>query len=79
MQTKEMIATIQNGGLDEKILDIYVDATKLTYQKERYVRAIRTFESNYGAGDAQIFSAPGRSEVEAIIRTISMEKFWLHP
>lgn len=63
MQTKEMIATIQNGGLDEKILDIYVDATKLTYQKERYVRAIRTFESNYGAGDAQIFSAPGRSEV----------------
>lgn len=63
MQTKEMIATIQNSGLDEKILDIYVDATKLTYQKERYVRAIRTFESNYGAGDAQIFSAPGRSEV----------------
>lgn len=63
MQTKEMITTIQNGGLDEKILDIYVDTTKLAYQKERYVRAIRTFESNYGAGDAQIFSAPGRSEV----------------
>ncbi len=63
MQTKEMIKIIQEDGLDEKILDIYVDVTKLAYQKERYVRAIETFETNYGVGDAQIFSAPGRSEV----------------
>jgi len=63
MQTREMINIIQNGGLDEKILDIYVDATKLAYQKERYVRAIEMFETHYGAGEAEIFSAPGRSEV----------------
>ena len=63
MQTKEMMKNIQNGVLDEKIVDIYVDATKLTYQKERYVRAIEMFETYYGAGEAEIFSAPGRSEV----------------
>ena len=63
MQTKEMIKNIQDGGLDERILDIYVDATKLAYHKERYVRAIELFETHYGAGEAEIFSAPGRSEV----------------
>jgi len=63
MQTKEMIKTIQDGGLDERILDIYVDATKLKYHKERYIRAIELFETHYGAGEAEIFSAPGRSEV----------------
>lgn len=63
MQTKDMIKTIQNGGVDERILDIYVDATKLEYQKERYVRAIELFETHYGTGEAEIFSAPGRSEV----------------
>ena len=63
MQTKEMIKNIQDGGLDERILDIYVDATKLAYHKERYVRAIELFETHYGAGEAEVFSAPGRSEV----------------
>lgn len=63
MQTKEMIKTIQDGGLDEKILDIYVDDTKLEYHKERYVRAIELFETHYGVGEAEVFSAPGRSEV----------------
>ena len=63
MQTKEMIKTIQDGEFDERILDIYVDATKLAYHKERYVRAIELFETHYGAGEAELFSAPGRSEV----------------
>ena len=63
MQTKEMMKKIQNGGLDERFLDIYVDATKLAYQRERYVRAIEKFEAYYGAGEAEIFSAPGRSEL----------------
>lgn len=63
MQTEVMIKTIENGELDSKLLDIYVDTTKLLYQKERYVNAIKKFEILYGAGEAEIFSAPGRSEV----------------
>lgn len=63
MQTNEMKKNIQDGRLDERILDIYVDAAKLAYHKERYVKAIELFEAHYGAGEASVFSAPGRSEV----------------
>ncbi len=63
MQTKEMLNNIQDGKMDERFLDIYIDSTKLEYQKARYVRAIEMFETHYGAGDAEVFSAPGRSEV----------------
>ena len=63
MQTQVMIKSIEDGELDSKLLDIYVDATKLSYQKERYANAIKKFETLYGEGEAEIFSAPGRSEV----------------
>lgn len=63
MQTDVMIQTIENGELDDRLLDIYVDGSKLSYQKERYINAIKRFETHYGSGDAQLFSAPGRSEV----------------
>lgn len=63
MQTEVMIKTIENGEMDDRLLDIYVDATKLAYQKERYMKAIKKFETYYGAGEAEVFSAPGRSEV----------------
>lgn len=63
MLTEKMKKQIQNGELDDRLLDIYVDYTKLTYQKERYLSAINKFEACYGAGEAEVFSAPGRSEV----------------
>ncbi len=63
MQTEVMIKMIENGELDDRLLDIYVDATKLAYQKGRYISALRYFETYYGASDVTIFSAPGRSEV----------------
>ena len=63
MQTEIMIKTIENDELDDRLLDIYVDATKLVYQKNRYINAIKKFEAYYGLGEAELFSAPGRSEV----------------
>lgn len=63
MQTEAMIKMIENGELDDRLLDIYVDATKLAYQKGRYISALRYYETYYGASDVTIFSAPGRSEV----------------
>lgn len=74
-----MKKNILEDGMDERFLDIYVDATKLEYHKRRYVQAIELFEAHYGAGEAEIFSAPGRSEVVETIRIINMERFWLHP
>lgn len=63
MQTNEMKKNIQEGRLDERIIDIYVDTAKLEHHKKRYVQAIELFKTYYGAGEAELFSAPGRSEV----------------
>ena len=63
MDTKKLIEVIKNGELDEKLIDIYVDTEQLEYQKSRYIDTITKFEELYGAGEVQIFSAPGRSEI----------------
>lgn len=63
MDTKKIIDLIKDGEFDEKFIEIYVDTERLEYQKERYINTITKFEEHYGAGEVQIFSAPGRSEV----------------
>ena len=63
MTTDKMKELFKSGAYDELLLDIYLDESKLAYQRERYVAAIEKFESLYGPGEASIFSAPGRSEI----------------
>lgn len=63
MQTELLIRSFLNGENDERLRDIYVDESKISYQRERYINAIKKFEQCYGAGDVVLFSAPGRSEV----------------
>ncbi len=58
---------IKEGKLDEKIKDIYVDVSKLSYQRERYVEALSEYARIFADGDTEkdveIYSAPGRSEI----------------
>lgn len=61
--TKEYIKYIEDGKLDERLLDVYVDSALIEYQKNRYINAILKFEELYGEVEVEIFSAPGRSEV----------------
>ena len=61
--TKSIISKIQSGDFDDRLLDIYVDENVLDYQKERYVKAIKSYEELYGEDEVEIYSAPGRSEV----------------
>ena len=63
MNTKDLIGYIEMGKMDERLSDIYLDSSRLDYQKERYIKAIKAFEEIYGASDVNIFSAPGRTEV----------------
>ncbi len=51
------------GDYDDKLIDLYVDESLLSRQKNRYVEAIDQFVHLYGEQDISIFSAPGRSEV----------------
>ena len=63
MDTKKIIESIKTGEFDERLIEIYVDTEQLDYQKKRYINTIEKFEEHYGAGDVQLFSAPGRSEI----------------
>ena len=57
---KELFA---NGDYDNLLTDIYLDTSRIEYQKERYVKALEIFEEIYGEAEVEIYSAPGRSEV----------------
>ena len=63
MNTKQLIADLEAGKYQEKLLDIYVDAEKLEYQTKRYQKAVMIFEGTFGEGEVKIYSAPGRTEV----------------
>lgn len=63
METRRIISEIENGNYDNLFLDIYVDEDKISYQKQRYVNAIESYIEEFGEGDVEIYSAPGRSEV----------------
>ncbi len=63
MKTTELKAGFQSGKYAELLKDIYIDESVLEYQKERYVKAIESFEEMFGVKDVEIYSAPGRSEI----------------
>lgn len=63
MQTELLIRRFLEGGNDDLLTDIYVDETKIPYQRDRYINAVKKFEQCYGSGDVTLFSAPGRSEI----------------
>jgi len=64
MQTQELIAHIQAGGIDETLAYLYgTDEAELARQRKRYAAAVRTFVDTYGDADVRLFSAPGRTEV----------------
>ena len=61
--TIELKELFSSGTNDELLKDIYVDEALLDYQRKRYVDAISRYEALYGTGEAEIYSAPGRSEI----------------
>ena len=61
MNTVELKKSFAGSQYDELLLDIYLDESKIEYQKGRYVKAIEKFEELYGEADVEIYSAPGRS------------------
>ena len=63
MNTAELKKSFADSQYDELLLDIYLDESKLEYQKGRYVKAIEKFEELFGEADVEIYSAPGRSEI----------------
>ena len=63
MTTQELLQYVTTEEFKAKLLDIYVDAERMDYQVQRYQKAIEIFQGTFGAGEASIYSAPGRTEV----------------
>ncbi len=55
---------IADGTFDAKLKEIYgSEADVLTAQRGRYRKAVAKYEELFGAGDVEIYSAPGRTEI----------------
>ena len=63
MQTSQMKETMKTEKFVELLRDIYLDDKVIDRQKARYVKAVEAYESLFGEREAEIYSAPGRSEV----------------
>ncbi|MBR5973591.1 MAG: galactokinase [Clostridiales bacterium] len=59
-ECKDMIFSTE---VETKFLEIYMDPALLSYERERYIRAIERYREIYGEDQIEIFSAPGRTEV----------------
>lgn len=63
MQTSKIKEELNQGELNQFLLDIYADEARIPYQVNRYIKAVEEYEKLYGAGEIIICSAPGRSEI----------------
>ena len=54
---------ILEGHHDDRLLDIYIRPERVEREKKRLVSAIAEFTALYGEQEAEIYSAPGRSEI----------------
>ena len=63
IKTTEVKAMIESGMLDDKLMELYVDYSRLAYQKNRYMKALEEYEKYYDEYEINLFSAPGRSEI----------------
>lgn len=56
--------SLEQGSLDQRIKEIYVDEQRVPYNRERYIRAIDRFTELFPSEkEIEIYSVPGRSEV----------------
>ena len=56
--------SLEQGSMDQRIKEIYVDEQRVPYNRERYIRAIDRFTELFPSEkEIEIYSAPGRSEV----------------
>lgn len=54
---------LSSSSCEDVLADLYVSPSEVPYQKDRYLKALNCFISQFGEGDVCFFSAPGRSEL----------------
>ena len=63
----EIIKELESGAKDSRLLEIYMDMSKIGYQRTRYIEALLDYAEQFAESDkekeVELFSAPGRSEI----------------
>lgn len=54
---------LQENAYEDRLRDLYIDETQIPYQTSRYIQALNAYASVFGEDEAEIFSAPGRTEI----------------
>ncbi|MGN1398700.1 MAG: galactokinase [Erysipelotrichaceae bacterium] len=54
---------IAEGRYDDIFIDLYNDQASLSYQKQRYIRAIEKYEATFSVDNVAVFSVSGRTEI----------------
>ena len=62
-QSRAVVEGLAAGRYDRRLEELYVDKNLVSRQRDRYIKAARAYESAFGPGPVELFSAPGRSEV----------------
>lgn len=62
-QISQLLNEIKSGQHDALLKDIYVDENLLSYQKDRYQKALENYIRFYGEQPVELYSTPGRSEI----------------
>ncbi len=65
LKTSQLIGKIEEGAYDDSFRALYnADEAGVAHQRERYVAAIKRFETLYGVDrEVSLYSAPGRTEI----------------
>lgn len=63
MKASEIKENLLNNRYDNMFIDLYEDESLITYQSNRYTKAIEEFIKLYDDQDIEIYSVAGRSEV----------------
>ena len=63
MKASEIKEKLLNNKYDNMFIDLYEDESLITYQNNRYTKAIEEFIKLYDDQDIEIYSVAGRSEV----------------
>lgn len=61
--TSILMQEMAKNTYDALLSDIYVDGSRIAYQKKRYLEAVQAYIRCFGEDEVGIYSAPGRSEI----------------
>lgn len=77
--TQDLVKKLKDGLYDAKLKDIYVDEKKISYERNRYIKAVESY--TVLLAKVRYLSLVQREEARLveIIQTINVERCWRRP